>query len=491
MKSTLSLYNTLSRRKERFEPLEPPFVGLYVCGPTVYGDPHLGHARPAVTFDLLFRYLKATGYKVRYVRNITDVGHLEHDADEGEDKIAKKARLEQLEPMEVAQYYTDRYHDAMRALNVLPPSIEPRASGHIIEQIEMTKAILEKGFAYVSNGSVYFDVEAYDRKYRYGKLSGRVLDEMQANTRTLDGQGDKRGPFDFALWKKASKEHIMRWPSPWSDGFPGWHMECSAMSTRYLGETFDIHGGGMDLMFPHHECEIAQSVASQGDDMVHYWMHNNMITINGTKMGKSLGNFITLDEFFSGTHKLLTQAYTPMTIRFFILQAHYRSTVDFSNEALQASEKGLQRLMEAVDNLEKITPAATSTVSVKEIRTKCYEAMNDDMNTPIVIANLFEGAKMINNIIAGNDTISAEDLKDLKETFHLFSFEILGLKEEKGSSDGREAAYGKVVDMLLEQRVKAKANKDWATSDFIRNELTALGFEIKDTKDGFEWKLNK
>lgn len=314
---------------------------------------------------------------------------------------------------------------------------------------------------------------------------------MLNTTRDLDGQNEKRNPADFALWKKAQPEHIMRWPSPWGDGFPGWHAECTAMGRKYLGEHFDIHGGGMDLIFPHHECEIAQSVASQGDDMVHYWMHNNMITINGTKMGKSLGNFITLDEFFSGTHKLLTQAYTPMTIRFFILQAHYRSTVDFSNEALQASEKGLQRLMEAVDNLEKITPAATSTVSVKEIRTKCYEAMNDDMNTPIVIANLFEGAKMINNIIAGNDTISAEDLKDLKETFHLFSFEILGLKEEKGSSDGREAAYGKVVDMLLEQRVKAKANKDWATSDFIRNELTALGFEIKDTKDGFEWKLNK
>ena len=413
MEHQLTIYNTLDRKKELFVPLHAPHVGMYVCGPTVYGDAHLGHARPAITFDVLFRYLTHSGYKVRYVRNITDVGHLEHDADDGEDKIAKKARLEELEPMEVVQYYLNRYHKAMDALNVLPPSIEPHASGHIIEQIELVSKILEAGYAYESEGSVY------------------------------------------------------------------------------LGEHFDIHGGGMDLIFPHHECEIAQSVASQGDDMVHYWMHNNMITINGTKMGKSLGNFITLDEFFSGTHKLLTQAYTPMTIRFFILQAHYRSTVDFSNEALQASEKGLQRLMEAVDNLEKITPAATSTVSVKEIRTKCYEAMNDDMNTPIVIANLFEGAKMINNIIAGNDTISAEDLKDLKETFHLFSFEILGLKEEKGSSDGREAAYGKVVDMLLEQRVKAKANKDWATSDFIRNELTALGFEIKDTKDGFEWKLNK
>ena len=425
------------------------------------------------------------------MRNITDVGHLEHDADDGEDKIAKKARLEELEPMEVVQYYLNRYHKAMDALNVLPPSIEPHASGHIIEQIELVSKILEAGYAYESEGSVYFDVVKYNKDYHYGKLSGRNLDDVLNTTRDLDGQNEKRNPADFALWKKAQPEHIMRWPSPWGDGFPGWHAECTAMGRKYLGEHFDIHGGGMDLIFPHHECEIAQSVASQGDDMVHYWMHNNMITINGTKMGKSLGNFITLDEFFSGTHKLLTQAYTPMTIRFFILQAHYRSTVDFSNEALQASEKGLQRLMEAVDNLEKITPAATSTVSVKEIRTKCYEAMNDDMNTPIVIANLFEGAKMINNIIAGNDTISAEDLKDLKETFHLFSFEILGLKEEKGSSDGREAAYGKVVDMLLEQRVKAKANKDWATSDFIRNELTALGFEIKDTKDGFEWKLNK
>ena len=491
MEHQLTIYNTLDRKKELFVPLHAPHVGMYVCGPTVYGDAHLGHARPAITFDLLFRYLTHLGYKVRYVRNITDVGHLEHDADDGEDKISKKARLEQLEPMEVAHYYTERYHRAMDALNVETPSIEPYASGHIIEQIELVKEILKNGYAYVSEGSVYFDVEKYNKDYHYGKLSGRNLDDVLNTTRDLDGQNEKRNPADFALWKKAQPEHIMRWPSPWGDGFPGWHAECTAMGRKYLGEHFDIHGGGMDLIFPHHECEIAQSVASQGDDMVHYWMHNNMITINGTKMGKSLGNFITLDEFFSGTHKLLTQAYTPMTIRFFILQAHYRSTVDFSNEALQASEKGLQRLMEAVDNLEKITPAATSTVSVKEIRTKCYEAMNDDMNTPIVIANLFEGAKMINNIIAGNDTISAEDLKDLKETFHLFSFEILGLKEEKGSSDGREAAYGKVVDMLLEQRVKAKANKDWATSDFIRNELTALGFEIKDTKDGFEWKLNK
>ena len=491
MKNRLVLYNTLSRKKEQFEPINPPFVGLYVCGPTVYGDAHLGHARPAITFDVLFRYLTRLGYKVRYVRNITDVGHLEHDADEGEDKIAKKARLEQLEPMEVVQYYLNRYHKAMEALNVLPPSIEPHASGHIIEQIELVKKILDAGYAYESQGSVYFDVAKYNKDYHYGKLSGRNLDDVLNTTRELDGQEEKHNPADFALWKRAQPEHIMRWPSPWGDGFPGWHAECTAMGRKYLGEHFDIHGGGMDLIFPHHECEIAQSVASQGDDMVHYWMHNNMITINGTKMGKSLGNFITLDEFFSGSHKLLTQAYSPMTIRFFILQAHYRSPVDFSNEALQAAEKGLSRLMEAIDSLEKITPAATSNVDVKSLRTKCFEAMNDDLNTPIVISHLFDGAKMINNIIAGNNTISADDLKDLKETFHLFCFDILGLKEENDSNEEREVAFGKVVDMLLEQRMMAKANKDWATSDKIRNELTALGFEIKDGKEGSEWKLNK
>jgi cysteinyl-tRNA synthetase len=464
---------------------------MYVCGPTVYGDAHLGHARPAITFDVLYRYLTHIGYKVRYVRNITDVGHLEHDADDGEDKIAKKARLEQLEPMEVVQYYLNRYHKSMEALNVLPPSIEPHASGHIIEQIQLVQQILDAGYAYISEGSVYFDVAKYNKDHHYGKLSGRNLEDVINTTRELDGQSEKHNPADFALWKKAQTEHIMRWPSPWSDGFPGWHTECTAMGRKYLGDHFDIHGGGMDLIFPHHECEIAQSVASQGDDMVHYWMHNNMITINGTKMGKSLGNFITLDEFFNGSHKLLTQAYTPMTIRFFILQAHYRSTVDFSNEALQASEKGLQRLMEAVAALDKIKASATSDVDVKSLRRKCYDAMNDDLNTPIVIAHLFDAAKTINNIIAGNSHISADDLAELKETFNLFCFDILGLTQEVGSSDGREAAYGRVVDMLLEQRVKAKANKDWATSDFIRNELTALGFEIKDTKDGFEWRLNK
>ena len=464
---------------------------MYVCGPTVYGDPHLGHARPAITFDLLFRYLTHIGYKVRYVRNITDVGHLEHDADDGEDKIAKKARLEQLEPMEVAQYYINRYHKAMEALNVLSPSIEPHASGHIIEQIELVKEIMKNGYAYESEGSVYFDVAKYNKDHHYGKLSGRNLDDVLNTTRELDGQSEKHNPADFALWKCAQPEHIMRWPSPWSDGFPGWHAECTAMGRKYLGEHFDIHGGGMDLVFPHHECEIAQSVASQGDDMVRYWMHNNMLTINGQKMGKSYGNFITLEQLFTGTHPILEQAYSPMTIRFFTLQAHYRSTVDFSNEALQAAEKGLARLMDAVHGLDKITPTATSTVDVKDLRSKCYEAMNDDLNSPIVIAHLFDGTKMVNNILAGNDTITAEDLEELKETFHIFCFDILGLKEDNASNAEREAAFGKVVDMLLEERMKAKANKDWATSDKIRNELTALGFEIKDGKDGCEWKLNK
>lgn len=388
----LCIYNSLSRCKELFRPLHEGRVGMYVCGPTVYGDGHLGHARPAITFDVLFRYLRHLGYAVRYVRNITDVGHLEHDADEGEDKIAKKARLEQLEPMEVVQHYLNRYHDAMARLNVLPPSIEPHASGHIIEQIEYIKKIQDAGYAYESNGSVYFDVPKYNADHHYGKLSGRNIDELLSETRTLDGQQEKHHPADFALWKKAQPEHIMRWPSPWSDGFPGWHLECSTMGEKYLGETFDIHGGGMDLKFPHHECEIAQSVAHHGHDSVRYWMHNNMITINGQKMGKSLGNFITLDEFFTGSHPLLTQAYSPMTIRFFILQAQYRSTVDFSNEALQASEKALDRMLEGWKRLADVKVSSESTVSadVDALEAKCYEALDDDLNTPIVIAHLFE-----------------------------------------------------------------------------------------------------
>ena len=491
MNHPLYIYNTLSRKKEQFVPLHEPHVGMYVCGPTVYGDAHLGHARPAITFDLLFRYLKHLGYKVRYVRNITDVGHLEHDADSGEDKIAKKARLEQLEPMEVAQYYINRYHHAMEALNVLPPSIEPLASGHIIEQIELVKEILANGYAYESQGSVYFDVEKYNKKHHYGVLSGRNIDEMLNTTRALDGQDEKHNPIDFALWKCAQPEHIMRWPSPWSDGFPGWHCECTAMGRKYLGSHFDIHGGGMDLIFPHHECEIAQAVASQGDDMVHYWMHNNMITINGQKMGKSLGNFITLDEFFHGSHKLLTQAYSAMTIRFFILQAHYRSTVDFSNEALQASEKGLARLMDAYHHLMKLQPAATTSLEVKGLREKCYEAMNDDLNSPIVISHLFDAARAINSAKDGKGTISAEDLKELQDVFHLFLFDILGMVDESagaGNDTSREA-FAKAVDLLLSIRQQAKVNKDWATSDKIRNELTAIGFTIKDTKDGAEWKI--
>ena len=483
------IYNTLTRKKEEFKPLNPPYVGMYVCGPTVYGDAHLGHARPAITFDVLFRYLRHLGYKVRYVRNITDVGHLENDADEGEDKVAKKARLESLEPMEVVQYYLNRYHKAMEALNVLPPSIEPHASGHIIEQIEYIKKIIEAGYAYVSNGSAYFDVVKYNIDHHYGKLSGRNIDDLLNTTRELDGQSEKHNSFDFALWKKASPEHIMRWPSPWSDGFPGWHLECSTMSTKYLGEEFDIHGGGMDLLFPHHECEIAQSVAAQGHETVHYWMHNNMITINGQKMGKSLGNFITLDEFFSGNHKLLQQPYSPMTIRFFILQAHYRSTVDFSNEALQASEKALQRMLEGWDNLSKIEPAEVSTVDVKTIRKRCYEAMNDDLSTPIVISHLFEAVKIINTVLAGGATLSAEDSTHLKETFRIFLFDIMGIREEVGVSEEGNEAYHKAVDLLLDVRKEAKARKDWTTSDYIRDRLSEIGFEIKDTKEGVEWKL--
>ena len=493
MEHPLHIYNTLSRRKEKFVPLHEPHVGMYVCGPTVYGDAHLGHARPAITFDLLFRYLKHLGYKVRYVRNITDVGHLEHDADSGEDKIAKKARLEQLEPMEVVQYYLNRYHKAMDALNVLPPSIEPHASGHSIEQIELVKNILDNGYAYESQGSVYFDVEKYNKDHKYGVLSGRNIDDMLNTTRALDGQEEKRNPIDFALWKCAQPEHIMRWPSPWSNGFPGWHCECTAMGKKYLGESFDIHGGGMDLIFPHHECEIAQAVASQGKDMVHYWMHNNMITINGQKMGKSLGNFITLDQFFTGEHELLAQAYNAMTIRFFILQAHYRSTVDFSNEALQASEKGLARLMDAYSNLMKLKAGETTTVDVKGLREKCYEAMNDDLNSPIVISHLFDAARAINSVKDGKGSISAEDLKELQEVFHLFVFDILGMQDTataaaSGQDNSREA-FSKAVDLLLSIRQQAKANKDWATSDKIRNELTAIGFTIKDTKDGAEWKI--
>ena len=487
MEHQLYIHNTLSRKKELFVPIKEPMVGMYVCGPTVYGDAHLGHARPAITFDILFRWLKYSGYKVRYVRNITDVGHLEHDADDGEDKIEKKARLEQLEPMEVVQHFTLRYHDAMRALNALPPSIEPRASGHIPEQIEYARKILESGFAYESGGSVYFDVEKYNKHHRYGILSGRNIDDIVENTRSLDGQSEKRRSVDFALWKKASAEHIMRWHSEWSDGFPGWHLECSAMGQKYLGEQFDIHGGGMDLIFPHHECEIAQSVAAVGHQAVKYWMHNNMITINGQKMGKSLGNFITLEEFFTGSHKLLDSAYSPMTIRFFILQAHYRSTIDFSNEALIASQKGLSRLTEAYDRLQKITPSATTSVETKDWATMCREAMNDDLNTPIVISHLFDAAKAINTVYDTKATISQTDLDSLKELFDTY-IDILGLQTEQSSSKYLDS-YKKAVDLLLSLRLEAKQSKNWALSDRIRDELASYGFVVKDTKEGFEWSL--
>lgn len=491
----LFIYNTLSRRKELFKPIHEGKVGMYVCGPTVYGDGHLGHARPAITFDILFRYLKHLGYKVRYVRNITDVGHLEHDADDGEDKIAKKARIDQLEPMEVVQYYLNRYHKAMEKLNVLPPSIEPHASGHIIEQIEYIKKILESGYAYESQGSIYFDVPKFNQDFPYGKLSGRNVDELLSTTRALDGQQEKRNPADFALWKKAAPEHIMRWPSPWSDGFPGWHLECSTMGEKYLGEQFDIHGGGMDLMFPHHECEIAQSVAHNGKETVKYWMHNNMITINGQKMGKSLGNFITLDEFFTGSHELLTQAYTPMTIRFFILQAQYRSTVDFSNEALQASEKALNRMLEGWKRLQELTPSETSTIDVSGYEAKCYEAMDDDLNTSIVISHLFDACRVINQVNDGKATATAQDIETLKKLFNTFLVEILGIRTEMiaGSEENGDALrpFEQAVDLLLEMRRTAKANKDWATSDLIRDRLAQIGFDVKDTKDGFEWSVKK
>lgn len=490
MSNKLYIYNTLSRKKEEFIPLVKGHVGLYVCGPTVYSNSHLGHARPYITFDLLNRYLTFLGNKVRYVRNITDVGHLENEVEgDGEDRIAKKARLEQLEPMEVVQKYMNTFQRNMDQLNIVRPSIEPRASGHIIEQIQLIEEILKNGYAYQVNGSVYFDVEKYNKDYNYGKLSGRNLDDIRPNMRQLDGQGEKKNSFDFALWKKAAPEHIMRWPSPWSDGFPGWHLECSAMSTKYLGEQFDIHGGGMDLTFPHHECEIAQNTACKGKEAVKYWMHNNMITINGQKMARSLGNFITLDELFLGTHEILEQPYSPMTIRFFILQAHYRSTVNFSNEALQASEKGLERLMSAVASLEVLATADKTTIDISQIKTKCFEALNDDLNSPIAIAHLFEGVKMINSIKAGTETITDEDLADLKKFYHSVVFDILGLQaEDKKNEQGNEALQG-VMELLMNLRQDAKKAKDWGTADKIRDDLSKLGITLKDTKEGAEWEL--
>jgi len=482
------LYNTLSKQKEQFIPIVPGKVGLYVCGPTVYGEPHLGHARPAITFDILFRYFSHIGYKVRYVRNITDVGHLENDADEGEDKIEKKARIQQIEPMEVAQFCIDSYHQAMDKLNVLRPSIEPRASGHIMEQIEMIETILDKGYAYISNGSVYFDVQKYHADFGYGKLSGRILEEMISNTRALDGQEEKHNAADFALWKKAAPEHIMRWRSPWSDGFPGWHIECTAMSTKYLGDHFDIHGGGMDLLFPHHESEVCQATVVNGKESVKYWMHNNMITINGQKMGKSLGNFITLNQFFAGTHPLLERAYVPMTIRYFILQAHYRGTIDFSNEALNAAEKGLQKLYTAKKLLDKLPASEKSDENITAWVQSCYDAINDDLNTPKLIAALFDAVRIINSTKEKHLSLTQMDIDLLRSNFNVFFFDILGLLPEDNRAENNEITEG-LMKMILEIRNDAKLNKNWTIADSIRNHLAVLGITIKDTKEGAIWEM--
>ena len=485
----LVVYNTLSRNKEEFQAINAPFVGMYVCGPTVYGDAHLGHARAALTFDTVFRFLKYMGYKVRYVRNITDVGHLENDADSGEDKIAKKARLEQLEPMEVAQHYTQRYLEAMDSMNILRPSIQPTATGHIIDQIQIVEKLLENGYAYISNGSVYFDVLKYNNDtHKYGVLSNRVIEEMIANTRELDGQEEKRNPADFALWKKASPEHIMRWPSPWSDGFPGWHLECTAMSRKYLGEKFDIHGGGLDLLFPHHESEIAQSICAFGCEPAKYWLHNNMITIGGQKMGKSLGNFITLNEFFTGSHPKLDKAYSPMTIRFFILQAHYRSTLDFSNEALSAAEKGMKKLFETQRTINNLPTSDKTSVDFNAVFTKCVEAMCDDFNTPVVIANMFEISRLVNLISDKKETITEQDKTALKENFEIIFSEILGMKSEQ--SDNTSNVIEGLMSIIAEMRAEARANKDWAKSDMIRDRLSEIGITIKDGKDGAKWEIN-
>jgi len=496
--ANLNIYNTLKRSKEVFEPLNPPHVGLYVCGPTVYGESHLGHARPYVTFDILSRYLSYLGYKVRYVRNITDVGHLENDADEGEDKIAKKARLEQLEPMEVVELYTGSFHESMRMLNNLPPGIEPRASGHIPEQIEMIEKIIENGFAYEANGSVYFDVINYSKSHDYGKLSGRVIEDMIAGAgnerRELKEQDEKRNPADFALWKKADSRHIMRWKSPWGEGFPGWHIECSAMSSKYLGETFDIHGGGMDLLFPHHESEIAQSKGSCGKAPVKYWMHNNMITINGRKMGKSLGNFITLKEFFTGSSPLLDQAYSPMTIRFFILQAHYRSTLDFSNEALKAAEKAYKKIINGLRSLNEIsganqsdTPDLSLTKRIDEACDQLFEGINDDLNTAVSMAALFDLLKIINSVKGGQ--ISIESVGDvawqkLVMNYRLFVTDIFGLREEKGKTGDLLNTF---MNIILEDYQDAKTRKDYATVDRIRAQVKKEGVVIKDAKTGISW----
>ncbi len=487
MEKKIFIYDSLRRKKVPFEPLQSPFVGMYVCGPTVYGEPHLGHARMGITFDLVFRYLKHLGYKVRYVRNITDVGHLENDADDGEDKIGKKARLDQLEPMEVVQHYTKSYHHAMMRLNLLDPSIEPLASGHIIEQQEFIEKIIRAGLAYEVNGSVYFDVKKYNENYQYGILSGRNVEDLQSSSRELEGQQEKKNSYDFALWKKATPEHLMKWPSPWGQGFPGWHLECSTMSTKYLGDRFDIHGGGLDLLFPHHECEIAQSTAVHGESSVRYWMHNNMVTLNGQKMGRSLGNAVTLEEFFTGTHHLLEQAYHPMTIRFFMFQAHYRGPLDFTNAALMAAEKALERLFRGMETLEKIRPSSKSDYNIKSFESKCYQALNDDFDTPVLISHLFNELKHIYTLAEGKASIISQDLDKLQNLYKNFVEEILGLKKEH--SGNRSELTNDLIETILQIRQEVKGKKDFATSDRIRKALTKLGIETKDLKEGFDWEI--
>lgn len=480
---TLKIYNSLSGEKEIFTPIHEGNVGMYVCGPTVYSNVHLGNVRTFMSFDVIFRYFLHLGYKTRYVRNITDVGHIVDDVDDGEDKIAKKARLEQLEPMEVVQQYTVDFHEILNLFNFLPPSIEPTATGHIIEQIEIVKKIIDNGLAYEINGSVYFDVVKYNKTNNYGILSGRNIDDMLANTRDLDGQGDKKNAQDFALWKKAEPQHIMRWPSPWSDGFPGWHLECTAMSTKYLGNHFDIHGGGMDLKFPHHECEIAQNQACTGHTPVNYWMHANMLTLNGKKMAKSTGNNILPREILTGENPNLSKAFSPSVARFFILQAHYRSNLDFTNDAILAAEKGFHRLMEAMDGLVAIKPSSTSTLDIASWKQNCYDAMNDDFNSPILIAQLFEGVRFINLIKDNSATLKAEDLKIFTNAMNAFVFDVLGLKDEKAIGNNNDKLEG-VVQMLINMRMEARANKDFAMSDQIRDQLIALGIQLKDGKEG-------
>jgi cysteinyl-tRNA synthetase len=487
MQSTLKIYNSYSREKEVFVPQVEGHVGLYVCGPTVYSDVHLGNVRTFTTFDMVYRYLVYLGYKVRYVRNITDVGHLVGDGDEGEDKIAKKAKLENLEPMEIVQKYTNGFHDVMRLFNVTNPSIEPTATGHIVEQIEMIEEIMSNGFAYESNGSVYFDVRKFSEKYPYGKLSGRVIDDLRSNTRDLDGQDEKRDSLDFALWKKAEPQHLMQWNSPWGSGFPGWHLECSVMSTKYLGKTFDIHGGGMDLKFPHHECEIAQNIGATGEAPVRYWMHGNMLTVNGRKMAKSEGNGFTPEELITGNHKLLDKGYSPMTVRFFFMTGHYTSTIDFSNEALQAAEKGYRRMMAARKALDQLTASDQNDYDAETLKRSCEEAMNDDFNTPILIANLFDAVKAINAANDGKLNLSAATIALLKKVFDDYCLQVMGLSwEEEASSDGLS---GDLMQVILDLRTNAKANKDYATSDRIRDALAALDIEIKDTKEGATWEV--